>query len=115
MAVLEVSLPSGFVVDAAALKSLESSIETIKKVETKNDETLAVIYFDHLSKDPISLKINGFRSHLVSEQKPVPIIVYDYYDNGKSIEFLGFDDAFIHCFILFKISSITCSGVLFAR
>lgn len=99
MAVLEVSLPSGFVVDAPALESLKSSIETIKKVETKNDETLAVIYFDHLSKDPISLKINGFRSHLVSEQKPVPIIVYDYYDNGKSKEFPGLDDAFIHCFI----------------
>lgn len=91
MAVLEVSLPSGFVVDALALESLKSNIETIKKVETKNDETLAVIYFDHLSKDPISLEINGFRNHLVSEQKPVPIIVYDYYNNGESNVFSGVD------------------------
>lgn len=83
MVVLEVSLPSGFVVDASALESLKSTIETVKKVETKNDETLAVIYFDHLSKDPISLKINGFRHHLVNEQKPVPIVIYDYYDNGE--------------------------------
>lgn len=82
MAVLEVALPSGFVVDVQALQALKTTIETIKKVESKNDDTLAIIYFDHLSTDPISLKINGFRNHLVSEQKPVPIIVYDYYDNG---------------------------------
>lgn len=83
MTVLEVSLPSGFVVDASVLESLKSTVETIKKVETKNDETLAVIYFDHLSRVPVSLQINGFRNHLVSEQKPVPIVVYDYYDNGE--------------------------------
>lgn len=101
MAVLEVSLPSGFVVDVPALESLKSAIDTIKKVETKNDETLAVIYFDHLAKDPISLKINGFRNHLVSEQKPVPIVVYDYYDNGKMHCSQRHFTAHIHRFIFF--------------
>lgn len=96
MAVLEISLPSGFVVDSKALESLKSTIETIKKVETKNDETVAVIYFDHLSKDPVSLKINGFRNHLVTEQKPVPIVVYDYYDNGKTVySHLCFHELFV--------------------
>lgn len=102
MAVLELSLPSGFVVDAASLESLKSTIDTIKKVETKNDETLAVIYFDHLTKDPISLKINGFRNHLVSEQKPVPIVVYDYYDNGKMCKSQRHFAPFIHRLIFFS-------------
>lgn len=108
MAVLEVSLPSGFVVDAPALESLKSTIETIKKVETKNDDTLAIIYFDHLSKEPISLKINGFRNHLVSEQKPVPIVVYDYYDNGRSNHFRADSIPFIKI-DLFSVFSIECS------
>lgn len=83
MTVVEVSLPSGFVVDTQSLEKLKSSIEIVKKVETKNDDTLAVIYFDHLSKDAVSLKLNAFRNHMVTEQKPVPIVVYDYYDSGK--------------------------------
>ena len=42
---MEVSLPSGFTVDMDSLPSLESS-HNIKRVETKNGDTMVVLYFD---------------------------------------------------------------------
>jgi len=45
MAVMEVSLPSGFTVDADALPSLRTS-QNVKRVETKNGDTVVVLYFD---------------------------------------------------------------------
>lgn len=89
MAVLEVELPSGFVVNAHSLDSIKRALPSVKKIETKNADTVAVVYFDHLTKDEISLKIDAFRNHDVDEQKPVAIVLYDYYDNGKSREFFS--------------------------
>lgn len=45
MAVMEVSLPSGFTVDRDSLPSLEMSSH-VKRVETKNGDTMVVLYFD---------------------------------------------------------------------
>lgn len=45
MAVMEVSLPSGFTVDRDSLPSLEISSH-VKRVETKNGDTMVVLYFD---------------------------------------------------------------------
>lgn len=45
MAVMEVSLPSGFTVDSDALPSLQAS-QNVKRVETKNGNTVVVLYFD---------------------------------------------------------------------
>lgn len=45
MAVMEVSLPSGFTVDRDSLPSLEVSSH-VKRVETKNGDTMVVLYFD---------------------------------------------------------------------
>lgn len=82
MVVLEVALPSGFVVNSELLNGLKTTLPIIKRIETKNSETLAILYFDHLTSDAISLKIDGFREHIVEEQKPASIVIYDYYDNG---------------------------------
>lgn len=45
MAVMEVTLPSGFTVDSDALPSLQMS-QNVKRVETKNGDTVVVLYFD---------------------------------------------------------------------
>jgi len=45
MAVMEVSLPSGFTVDRDSLPSLEISSH-VKRVETRNADTMVVLYFD---------------------------------------------------------------------
>ncbi|PSN57619.1 hypothetical protein C0J52_00529 [Blattella germanica] len=47
MAVMEVTLPSGFTVDTDALPSLEVS-QHVKRVETKSGNTVVVLYFDKL-------------------------------------------------------------------
>lgn len=48
MAVMEVSLPSGFTVDLDSLPSLEVS-QNVKRVETRNGDTMVVLYFDKVS------------------------------------------------------------------
>lgn len=48
MAVMEVSLPSGFVVDQDSLPSLRIS-QNVKRVETKDADTTVVLYFDKVS------------------------------------------------------------------
>ena len=83
MCVMEVTLPSGFVVNSDALTKLRAQYPLIKRVETKNDETRAVLYFEHLTSTALLLKISGFRLHDVDERKPAFIVIYDYYDSGK--------------------------------
>lgn len=87
MAILEAELPSGFVVNSEVLNGLKSTLPTLKRIETKNADTVAVFYFDYLSAEPITFKIDGFREHIVENQKPASILVYDYYDNGKILIF----------------------------
>lgn len=86
MVVLETALPSGFVLNTELLDGLKKSLPVVKRIETKNGDTVAVIYLDHLTSDPVSLAIDGFREHIVAEQKPAPIVIYDYYDNGKKYQ-----------------------------
>lgn len=85
MAVLEISFPSGFTVNNDALDKLKRKIHLIKKVETKDGNTVAIIYFDHLTQELIELNLDGFQQFIVADQKPSSIVVYDYYDNGKHI------------------------------
>lgn len=48
MAVMEVSLPSGFTVDPDSLPSLQSS-QSVKRVETKDGDTVVMLYFDKVA------------------------------------------------------------------
>lgn len=83
MVIMEVSLPSGFVLNTDHLDSLKETLPIIKRTETKNDNTVAIIYFEYLTMKTVGLEIVAFRKHIVIEQRPTPIIIYDYYDNGK--------------------------------
>lgn len=84
MALLEVELPSGFAVDTDSLDKLKQTNKLVKKVETKRAESIAVIYFDHISKENVSAEIEAYRTHLVTEQKPASVHIYDYYDSALS-------------------------------
>ncbi|XP_037033232.1 CD109 antigen-like [Bradysia coprophila] len=84
MVVLEITLPSGFVVHPILLDGLKSSHGVIKRIERTSSDTVAVLYFDHLDSNPVTLKVDGFREHLVEESKPASIWIYDYYDNALS-------------------------------
>ncbi|XP_072743357.1 thioester-containing protein 1 allele R1 isoform X2 [Anoplolepis gracilipes] len=82
MAVMEVSLPSGFTVDRDSLPSLEVSSH-VKRVETKHGDTMVVLYFDKMVKEEYCPTVSAFRTHKVAKQKPVPVSIYDYYDSSR--------------------------------
>ncbi|RWS19300.1 CD109 antigen-like protein [Leptotrombidium deliense] len=82
MTVMEVTLPSGYVADLEALDDVKKS--GAKRVETKNENTVIVVYFDELTEEEKSLKILANRKVKLADLKPVPIKVYDYYDTTKS-------------------------------
>ncbi|EDW11959.1 Thioester-containing protein 5, isoform A [Drosophila mojavensis] len=83
MAILEVSLPSGYTVDEDSFKDIQD-IERVRLVETKNEDSVVVIYFESLPKGEIKcLPIEAFKTHAVANQKPAPIVLYDYYDTNK--------------------------------
>lgn len=82
MAIMEVSLPSGFTADIDSLPSLEVS-QNVQKVDTKNDYTTIVLYFNNLTRYEYCPTVSAFQTHKVAKQKPVSVIVYDYYDSCK--------------------------------
>ncbi|XP_034235917.1 pregnancy zone protein-like isoform X2 [Thrips palmi] len=82
MAVVEVSLPSGFTVDQDALPALKEN-GNVKRVETKDQDTVLVLYFDKMETKEYCVEVSAIRTHLVSNQKPVPVTVYDYYDQTR--------------------------------
>lgn len=83
MVVLEVSVPSGFSVDTDSTYAL-AKMDYVKRVETKNGDTVFVLYFDNLSaNEPVCPVFEAYRRHKIAEQKPVPVLIYDYYDSCK--------------------------------
>ncbi|KAI8125140.1 CD109 antigen [Lucilia cuprina] len=82
MAVMEIYLPSGFVVDTDTLPTLESS-DRIKKVETQKRNTVVIIYFDYLDRREVCPTLHAYKVVKVTNHKPVPVIMYDYYDNVR--------------------------------
>ncbi|XP_031630826.1 CD109 antigen-like isoform X2 [Contarinia nasturtii] len=82
MAVMEVQFPSGFTADLDTLPSLEVS-ENVMKVETKNGDTIVVIYFDHLTRKELCPTLDAFRTQKVAKQRPAAVTIYDYYDNSR--------------------------------
>lgn len=74
-------MPSGFLIEKDRLNE-HLRKPHVKLVETSNGETVANIYFDQMLPDEeICLEIQGYRSHKVAENKPVPVKIYDYYDS----------------------------------
>ncbi|XP_068084683.1 CD109 antigen isoform X2 [Anabrus simplex] len=82
MAVMEVTLPSGFTVDSDALPSLRVS-QNVKRVETKEGDTVVMLYFDKMMREEFCPTVSAFRTHKVAKQKPVPVTIYDYYDSSR--------------------------------
>lgn len=85
MAILEVELPSGYTTDSDSLVNL-ASIHNVKKIETKNADTVYILYFDSLEANRMLCPVfDAYQAHKVDEPKPASISLYDYYDSGKEI------------------------------
>lgn len=82
MAVVEVEFPSGYTLDSDKATELRASMG-VKKVETKNGDTVVVLYFNQLGVEPVCPVIEAVRTHTVDDLKPAAILVYDYYDTSE--------------------------------
>ncbi|KAG8240281.1 hypothetical protein J437_LFUL012758 [Ladona fulva] len=82
MALMEVFLPSGFYVDQDSLPSLRVS-PSVKRVETYNDGTSIALYFDQMMVKEYCPTISAYRTHGVAWNRPVPVIMFDYYDMSR--------------------------------
>lgn len=87
MVLLEVPMPSGFIIDTDKLAGL-LHVAHIKRIETKRGETQANIYIDQMvAEEELCVTVHGYRSHQVAETKPVAVKIYDYYDSCKLLLF----------------------------
>lgn len=83
MIIMEVAMPSGFLVDKDRLTEILRK-PRIKLTELKNGETVVDIYIDQMHpNEDLCIEVQGYRSHKVAENKPVPVRIYDYYDSCK--------------------------------
>lgn len=79
---MEAEFPSGFTADLDTLDSIRAS-ENVKRVETKNADTVVVIYFDNVGGKELCPTMDAYRTHKVANQKPAPVVIYDYYDTSN--------------------------------
>lgn len=78
MTVMEMSLPSGFTADKESIVSIEKTAN-VKRVETKNSDTTFVVYFEEVNITEVCPTFDGYSTYDVANQKPAPVVVYDYY------------------------------------
>lgn len=91
MVILEVGMPSGFLIEKENLNGLLKQ-PNIKLVESKRGETVTDIYLDQMQHDQeICIEVQAYQSHKVAENKPAPVRIYDYYDSCKLFEVLKID------------------------
>lgn len=83
MAVIEAELPTGFVADLQTIKETLEKSKDVKKIETKNGNTVVVIYLDNVGAIQICLQITAYRMCQIADEKPVSVQVYDYYNNSE--------------------------------
>uniref|UniRef100_A0A1A9VUV4 TEP1-F n=1 Tax=Glossina austeni TaxID=7395 RepID=A0A1A9VUV4_GLOAU len=81
MAVMEVALPSGYIADKEKFDDI-LAVERVERVDTENCDTKVIVYFNGLVEgEKKRFNIIADRAFAVDKQKPVPIILYDYYNS----------------------------------
>lgn len=59
------------------------SLNHTQRVETKRRNTVVVIYFDYLDRREVCPTLHAYKIVKVTGHQLVPVIMYDYYDNGE--------------------------------
>ncbi|XP_061388154.1 thioester-containing protein 1 allele R1-like [Musca vetustissima] len=80
MVIMEIEMPSGFVVSSDAFQDLQS-IEFVARVELKNADTTCLAYFKrlHADADEQCINLQGDKMNEVALLQPASITMYDYY------------------------------------
>lgn len=79
MAVLDVELPSGYVADTEALDGLRRA-KSVKRVDTSDGDTRVTIYLDKVTREEQCVTVPAYKAAMVSNNRPVPVHIYDYYN-----------------------------------
>ncbi|KAM9388176.1 ovostatin-like [Phaethornis superciliosus] len=81
MAIIDVKMLSGFVPVGSSLKKLQDQDSVVNRVDTKNNHIL--FYLQQVSQKEISFSFSVEQSLPVSDIKPVPVHMYDYYETDE--------------------------------
>lgn len=82
MALAEISLPSGYTSNDDDLSDLVGT-NHVESVETKNGDTVIVIYFEYLDASQTCIEVGATLTSNVADQKPASITIQDYYVTSK--------------------------------
>ncbi|OXB53663.1 hypothetical protein ASZ78_013716 [Callipepla squamata] len=80
MAIIDVKMLSGFIPNRSSLKKLQYQDSVVDHVDIKNDHIF--FYLQKLSQTEVSFSFTLEQSLPVSDIKPAPVHVYDYYETG---------------------------------
>ncbi|KAM9293565.1 ovostatin-like [Morus bassanus] len=81
MAIIDVKMLSGFVPVRSSLKKLQYQNSVVDHVDIKNNHIL--FYLQKVSRKEISFSFSVEQSLPVSDIKPVPVHIYDYYETDE--------------------------------
>ncbi|NXT66031.1 OVOS protein, partial [Chaetops frenatus] len=81
MAIIDVKMLSGFVPEESSLKKLRYENSVVDRVDIKNNHIL--FYLQKVSQKEISFTFGVEQSLPVSDIKPVPVHIYDYYETDE--------------------------------
>ncbi|KFQ69904.1 Ovostatin, partial [Phaethon lepturus] len=81
MAIIDVKMLSGFVPVRSSLKQLQYQNSVVDRVDIKNNHIL--FYLQKVSQKEINFSFSVEQSLPVSDIKPVPVHIYDYYETDE--------------------------------
>ncbi|KFQ32875.1 Ovostatin, partial [Mesitornis unicolor] len=81
MAIIDVKMLSGFVPVRSSLTKLQQQNSVVDRVDIKNNHIL--FYLQKVSREEISFAFSVEQSLPVSDIKPVPVHMYDYYETDE--------------------------------
>ncbi|NWV53017.1 OVOS protein, partial [Daphoenositta chrysoptera] len=81
MAIIDVKMLSGFVPEESSLKKLRYENSVVDRVDIKNNHIL--FYLQKVSQKEISFSFGVEQSLPVSDIKPMPVHIYDYYETDE--------------------------------
>uniref|UniRef100_A0A8D2P4J6 Alpha-macroglobulin receptor-binding domain-containing protein n=1 Tax=Zosterops lateralis melanops TaxID=1220523 RepID=A0A8D2P4J6_ZOSLA len=81
MAIIDVKMLSGFIPEESSLKKLRYENSVVDRVDIKNNHIL--FYLQKVSQKEISFSFSVEQSLPVSDIKPVPVHIYDYYETDE--------------------------------
>ncbi|NXE84536.1 OVOS protein, partial [Cochlearius cochlearius] len=81
MAIIDVKMLSGFVPVSSSLNKLQYQNSVVDRVDIKNNHVL--FYLQKVSQKQISFSFSVEQSLPVSDIKPVPVHMYDYYETDE--------------------------------